>query len=143
MIRFGAMNVGIRIGMKPTLWLPNSSNGRYCGHSRTYSLAHYAATIGNADRGAPTTHYYALLFFRLPPSYSNVIRFHYISDCADAVLNSDLMECICEWCGKVFDRSGTRGPIPRYCCPAHRQAAYLKRNGLAYRIAPKCPKPNP
>jgi hypothetical protein len=33
----------------------------------------------------------------------------------------------CEYCGDEFKRPNDRGPIPRYCSPAHRQAAHRVR----------------
>lgn len=36
---------------------------------------------------------------------------------------------VCEWCGEGFDRPHKKGPTPRYCRPAHRQAAFRQRNG--------------
>jgi len=34
---------------------------------------------------------------------------------------------VCEWCGAPIVRTGARGPAPRYCKPAHRQAAHRAR----------------
>jgi hypothetical protein len=34
---------------------------------------------------------------------------------------------ICEYCGDEFKRPNGRGPIPRYCSAAHRQAAHRVR----------------
>lgn len=34
---------------------------------------------------------------------------------------------VCRWCGTPVARSGSRGPAPRYCSPAHRQRAYEAR----------------
>ena len=34
---------------------------------------------------------------------------------------------ICKWCGKEFERTNNRGPIPKYCKQSHRQRAYEKR----------------
>ena len=33
----------------------------------------------------------------------------------------------CEWCDAPIERTGSRGPTPRYCKPAHRQAAHRAR----------------
>lgn len=33
----------------------------------------------------------------------------------------------CEWCGLLFIVIDRRGPIPKFCSPSHRQAAYLER----------------
>ena len=30
----------------------------------------------------------------------------------------------CEWCGQKFDRRSNRGPTPKFCSNAHRQAAH-------------------
>lgn len=35
-------------------------------------------------------------------------------------------EATCQHCGKSFTPPG-RGRLPRYCCPAHRQAAWQAR----------------
>lgn len=34
---------------------------------------------------------------------------------------------ICEWCSKEFERPAPKGPSPRFCSPAHRQAAHQAR----------------
>jgi len=34
---------------------------------------------------------------------------------------------ICAWCGKMFDRTYSAGPAPKYCKKAHREAAYRSR----------------
>jgi len=33
----------------------------------------------------------------------------------------------CEWCGAAFQQPHTRGPVPKYCSPSHRQRAYEER----------------
>ena len=40
------------------------------------------------------------------------------------------MSLTCDWCGKTFDRSGERGPIPKYCSANHRQRAYEARRAV-------------
>src|SRR5438105_374696 len=35
----------------------------------------------------------------------------------------DRNDLTCEWCGKQFRRTHSRGPIPKYCSTAHRQRA--------------------
>lgn len=30
----------------------------------------------------------------------------------------------CEYCGKEFPKPNQRGPVPKFCSPAHRQRAY-------------------
>jgi hypothetical protein len=34
----------------------------------------------------------------------------------------------CEWCGVEFERPNNRGPTPKYCSDAHRQAAHRARH---------------
>jgi hypothetical protein len=34
---------------------------------------------------------------------------------------------VCEWCGRTFKRPATRGPVPSYCKPSHRQRAFEQR----------------
>ena len=34
----------------------------------------------------------------------------------------------CEWCDEPFERSAARGPVPRFCSNAHRQAAHRRRH---------------
>lgn len=34
---------------------------------------------------------------------------------------------VCEWCGETFERATNRGPSPKYCSAAHRQAAHRSR----------------
>ena len=34
----------------------------------------------------------------------------------------------CAYCGDEFSIPSTRGPVPTYCSPAHRQAAYRERH---------------
>jgi hypothetical protein len=38
-----------------------------------------------------------------------------------------VMRSICEWCGETFARTTNRGPMPKYCSAAHRQAAHRAR----------------
>jgi len=33
----------------------------------------------------------------------------------------------CAYCGDTFSIPSARGPVPTYCSPAHRQAAYRER----------------
>ncbi len=33
----------------------------------------------------------------------------------------------CEWCNEEFERLASRGPAPKYCSDAHRQAAHRQR----------------
>lgn len=35
------------------------------------------------------------------------------------------MKLTCEWCGKRFTKPNSRGPNPKYCSNAHRQAAFV------------------
>ena len=37
----------------------------------------------------------------------------------------------CQWCGRTFRRSSTRGPVPRFCSRSHRQRAYEARRTVA------------
>lgn len=34
----------------------------------------------------------------------------------------------CEWCGAEFERLSHRGPAPKFCSDAHRQAAFRARH---------------
>lgn len=34
------------------------------------------------------------------------------------------MKLTCEWCGKRFTKPNSRGPNPKFCSNAHRQAAF-------------------
>ena len=34
----------------------------------------------------------------------------------------------CEWCGEPFPRPHHRGPAPKYCSAAHRQASFRARH---------------
>lgn len=33
----------------------------------------------------------------------------------------------CQWCDVEFSKKSTKGPVPKYCKPAHRQRAYEAR----------------
>lgn len=35
----------------------------------------------------------------------------------------------CEWCGEKFAKPNGKGPTPKFCSDAHRQAAHRKRHG--------------
>ena len=37
----------------------------------------------------------------------------------------------CEWCGEQFEQAASRkGPVPKFCSPAHRQADFRNRRGV-------------
>ncbi len=41
---------------------------------------------------------------------------------------ADLSDIRCVWCGAAFVRPHSRGPIPKFCSAAHRQAAFRRRH---------------
>lgn len=51
------------------------------------------------------------------------------------------VELTCEWCGDTFTRSHSKGPVPKFCRPSHRQRSYERRKDKrlqAVADAPKC-----
>ncbi len=54
-----------------------------------------------------------------------------------------LQNSMCAHCGDTVERVGTRGPVPKYCSNAHRQAAHRLRHRLAGEQPTSTPQPLP